>query len=150
MAAGRALTNRYGLVARPLPTSHGPSLILAYVSPGGEEGYPGTLSVTAIYSLTEDNELRIDYSATTSAKTVLTLTHHSYFNLRGSGDILKPCSWQINADKLTPVDDTLIPTGELRPVKGTPFDFTSPHTIGERIEAIPTTSRFVRVQWLRP
>ncbi len=120
--------------ARPLPTAHGPALILTYVSQNGEEGYPGTLSVTAIYSVTEQNELRVDFSATTSAKTVVNLTHHSYFNLRGSGDILDHAVI-INADKFTPVDDGLIPTGELRPVAGTPFDFTTPHTIGERINA---------------
>ena len=118
--------------ARPMPTTHGPCLILTYVSPGMEEGYPGTLSVTAIYSLTEDNELKLEYSATTSAKTVVNLTHHSYFNLAGKGDILNHVA-VINADKFTPVDATLIPTGELRPVQGTPFDFTTPHTIGERI-----------------
>ncbi|HTB84871.1 MAG TPA: aldose epimerase family protein [Candidatus Sulfotelmatobacter sp.] len=118
--------------SRPMPTTHGPSLILTYVSPGMEEGYPGTLSVTAIYSLTEDNELKLEYSATTSAKTVVNLTHHSYFNLAGKGDILNHVAI-INADKFTPVDATLIPTGELRPVQGTPFDFTTPHTIGERI-----------------
>jgi aldose 1-epimerase len=118
--------------ARPLPTAHGPALILTYVSPGMEEGYPGTLSVTATYTITEDNELRVDFSATTSAKTVVNLTHHSYFNLAGKGDILNHVV-VINADKFTPVDATLIPTGELRPVKGTPFDFTTPHTIGERI-----------------
>ena len=118
--------------ARPLPTAHGPALILTYVSSGGEEGYPGTLSVTAIYSITEDNELRLDFSATTSEKTVVNLTHHSYFNLRGSGDVLDHIV-TINADKFTPVDGGLIPTGELRPVAGTPFDFTAPHKIGERI-----------------
>jgi len=118
--------------ARTLPTAHGPSLILAYVSLGGEEGYPGTLSVTAVYSVTEDNELRVEFSATTSEKTVVNLTHHSYFNLRGSGDILGHVV-TINADKFTPVDSGLIPTGELRPVAGTPFDFTAPHAVGERI-----------------
>jgi aldose 1-epimerase len=118
--------------SKPLPTAHGPALILTYVSPGMEEGYPGTLSVTAIYSLTEDNELRLDYTATTSAKTVVNLTHHSYFNLAGKGDILSHIAL-INADKFTPVDATLIPTGELRPVANTPFDFTTPHMIGERI-----------------
>ncbi len=120
--------------SRALPTAHGPSLILTYVSPSGEEGYPGTLSVTAIYSVTEDDELRVDFSATTSEKTVVNLTHHSYFNLRGSGDVLGHVV-TINADKFTPVDGGLIPTGELRPVAGTPFDFTTPHKIGERINA---------------
>jgi len=118
--------------ARPLPTAHGPSLILTYVSQNGEEGYPGTLSVTAIYSLTEDNALRLDFTATTSQDTVVNLTHHSYFNLRGSGDILGNIVY-INADKFTPVDSGLIPTGELRPVAGTPFDFRIPTAIGARI-----------------
>jgi aldose 1-epimerase len=127
--------------ARALPSAHGPSLILAYVSPGGEEGFPGTLSVTAIYSVTEDNELRVDFSAATSDKTVVNLTHHSYFNLRGSGDILNHIV-TINADKFTPVDSTLIPTGELRPVAGTPFDFTTPHVISERINAADEQLKF--------
>jgi len=118
--------------ARPLPTAHGPSLILTYVSQNGEEGYPGTLAVTAIYSVTEDNALRVDFTATTTKDTVVNLTQHSYFNLRGSGDILGHIV-QINADKFTPVDSGLIPTGELRPVAGTPFDFTKPHAIGEFI-----------------
>jgi aldose 1-epimerase len=120
--------------ARPLPTAHGPSLILTYVSPGGEEGFPGTLAVTAIYSITEDNELRLDFSATTSEKTLVNLTHHSYFNLRASGDVLNH-TVTINANTFTPTDAGSIPTGELRAVKGTPFDFTTPHTIGERINA---------------
>lgn len=120
--------------ARPLPTANGPALILTYVSLGGEEGYPGTLSVTAIYSITEDNELRVDFSATTSEKTVVNLTHHSYFNLRGSGDVLGHVVY-INSDKFTPVDSGLIPTGELRPVTGTPFDFRLPATIGARINS---------------
>jgi aldose 1-epimerase len=111
---------------------HGPKLELTYVSKDGEEGYPGNLTVHATYTVTADNALKVKYSATTDKKTVLNLTQHSYFNLRGSGDILGH-SVQINADKFTPVDATLIPTGELRPVAGTPFDFTTPHTIGERI-----------------
>ena len=118
--------------ARPLPTSSGPALLLTYVSKGMEEGYPGNLAVTAVYSVTEDNALRVDFTATTDQKTVVNLTQHSYFNLRGSGDILEH-SVQIHADTFTPVDSTLIPTGELRPVAGTPFDFTTPHTIGERV-----------------
>ena len=117
-----------------MPTANGPSLILTYVSRDGEEGYPGTLLVTAIYSVTEDNELSVNFKATTDKKTVVSLTHHSFFNLRGSGDVLHH-RVIINADKFTPVDGTLIPTGELRPVKGTPFDFTTPHTIGERINS---------------
>jgi len=117
--------------ARPLPTARGPSLILTYLSKNGEEGYPGNLQVMAIYSLTENNELKVEFTATTDRKTVCNLTHHSYFNLRGSGDVLDHVVY-INADKFTPLSGT-IPTGELRPVAGTPFDFTQPVAIGARI-----------------
>ena len=118
--------------ARPLPTANGPSLILTYVSRNGEEGYPGNLLVTAVYSVTEDNALKVEFTATTDRKTVVNLTHHSYFNLRGSGDVLGHIV-TIPADRFTPVDSGLIPTGELRPVAGTPFDFTTPSAIGARI-----------------
>jgi len=118
--------------ARPLPTANGPSLILTYVSRNGEEGYPGNLLVTAVYSVTEDNALKVEFTATTDRKTVVNLTHHSYFNLRGSGDVLGHIV-TIPADRFTPVDSGLIPTGELRPVAGTPFDFTMPSAIGARI-----------------
>lgn len=110
----------------------GPELELNYVSKDGEEGYPGTLHVTTIYSLTEDNALKIQYKATTDKDTVVNLTHHSYFNLSGKGDILSH-EVMLPADKFTPVDSTLIPTGELRPVEGTPFDFRTPTAIGARI-----------------
>lgn len=118
--------------ARPLPTADGPALILTYVSRSGEEGYPGNLFVTAIYTVTEDNALRIDFTATSDKDTVCNLTHHSYFNLRGSGDVLGHVVY-INADKFTPVDSGLIPTGELQPVAGTPFDFLTPTPIGAHI-----------------
>jgi aldose 1-epimerase len=118
--------------ARPLPTANGPSLILTYVSQNREEGYPGNLLVTVVYSVTENNALKIEYSATTDQDTVVNLTHHSYFNLRGSGDVLGHVVY-INADKFTPVDSTLIPTGELRPVAGTPFDFRTPTPMGLHI-----------------
>src|SRR5438105_2236529 len=111
----------------------GPVLKLRYVSQDGEEGYPGTLTVTAIYTLTDDNALRLEYTATTDKDTVLNLTQHSYFNLAGGGDVLAH-EVMMPADRFTPVDETLIPTGELRPVKGTPFDFNTPTAIGARIK----------------
>lgn len=108
------------------------SLKLSYTSPDGDEGYPGTLTMEVIYSLTDDNELKIDYMATTDKKTVVNLTHHSYFNLAGKGDILSH-ELKINADKFLPVDSTLIPTGEQALVDGTPFDFKNSTVIGSRI-----------------
>ncbi|MBM3747858.1 MAG: galactose mutarotase [Acidobacteria bacterium] len=122
--------------AREAAAQDGPSLELSYLSQDGEEGYPGNLAVTVTYTLTEANELRIDYLATTDQPTVLNLTNHSYFNLagQGEGDILGHVV-TINADRFTPVDAGLIPTGELRPVEGTPFDFRQPRAIGERISA---------------
>ena len=105
-----------------------------YVSKDGEEGYPGTLTAHVTISLTDQNELKFEYEATTDAPTVLNLTNHSYFNLTGagSGTILDHVV-TLHADKYTPVDDTQIPTGEIVPVAGTAFDFTTPHSIGERI-----------------
>jgi len=111
-----------------------PSLELAYTSKDGEEGFPGNLSVKVVYTVTAMNELKIDYTATTDKNTVLNLTNHSYFNLAGpdAGDVLGH-EVMIAADRFTPVDSGLIPTGELRPVKGTPFDFTKSTAIGARI-----------------
>jgi aldose 1-epimerase len=118
--------------AKPFQSKAGPALELNYVSKDGEEGYPGTLTVKAVYTLTEDNGLKLEYTATTDKPTVANLTHHSYFNLAGKGDVLGHVV-MIPADRYTPVDSTLIPTGELAPVEGTAFDFRKPTAIGARI-----------------
>jgi aldose 1-epimerase len=110
----------------------GAGLKLTYLSKDGEEGYPGNLSVTVVYTFTEDNALKVEYTATTDKDTVINLTQHSYFNLAGKDLILGHVA-MIPADKFTPVDSTLIPTGELKPVDGTPFDFRAPTPIGARI-----------------
>lgn len=112
----------------------GPALVLDYISNDGEEGYPGNLTVRVIYTLTNNNELKIEYSATTDKDTVINLTHHSYFNLagEGNGDILNT-RVTINANRFVPTDAGSIPLGELRKVSGTPFDFLTAHAIGERI-----------------
>ncbi len=116
-------------------SSKGPRLVLTYLSKDGEEGFPGNLNVTAVYTLTDKNELRLEFTAITDKPTVVNLTHHSYFNLRGqgNGDILSHVAY-INSDKTTAVDSQLIPTGEFSPVEGTPFDFRKPTVIGARID----------------
>jgi aldose 1-epimerase len=118
-------------------SGNAPALTLSYLSKDGEEGYPGNLKVTVTYTLTDDNELLIDYSAETDKPTVVNLTNHSYFNLTGdAAKTILAHSLQVNADKYTPVDKGLIPTGELKAVAGGPFDFLQPHAIGERIAAV--------------
>ncbi|MBL8865015.1 MAG: galactose mutarotase [Gemmataceae bacterium] len=115
----------------------GPTISLTYVSKDGEEGYPGNLTVKVTYTLTKDNALKVEYHATTDKATVCNVAHHSYFNLGGhaSGDILGH-EVEIMAKNYTPTDDTLIPTGKIAPVAGTPFDFTKAATIGARIKQI--------------
>ncbi len=127
--------------ARPFQADQGPALELTYLSPDGEEGYPGNLDVTAVYTWRDDNTLRLDFTATTTRPTIVNLTDHSYFNLAGHGDILGH-EVMINASRFTPVDETLIPTGELRPVDGTPFDFRQATPIGARINRADEQLKF--------
>jgi len=125
------------------PSAAARSLELTYLSKNGEEGFPGNLQAKVTYTLTDNNELAIEYSATTDQDTVVNLTNHSYFNLagQGEGDILGH-QLTIAADQFTPIDKALIPTGELRNVEGTPFDFRQPKPIGERIDAADEQLKF--------
>lgn len=129
--------------AQPFRTDTSQGLVLTRTSPAGEEGYPGTLRVRVTYTLSDHDELGFEYEATTDAPTPVNLTQHSYFNLAGdgAGDILGHVV-TIDADAYTPVDSTLIPTGEIRRVEGTPFDFRSPHAIGERVGSDDPQLRF--------
>jgi aldose 1-epimerase len=123
--------------AEPIEASAAVGLKLTYLSPDGEQGFPGNLSLTVTYHLTNDNELKIDYSAKTDKATPLNLTHHGYYNLATpkAGDVLGH-ELMIAADEYTPADDKLLPTGKIEPVKGTPLDFTKPTAIGARIEQL--------------
>lgn len=129
--------------AEPFENERGRGIILRYTSPDGEEGYPGTLEARVTYTLTDDNELVFDYHATTDRATPVNLTQHSYFNLAGNGaGTILDHEIEINASRFTPVDSDLIPVGELRPVSGTPFDFSAPAAIGSRIDADDEQLRF--------
>ncbi|WP_460554915.1 aldose epimerase family protein [Hymenobacter daeguensis] len=130
--------NRRVWTAQPGTSADGPTLTLTYRSPDGEMGYPGTVDAKVVYTLTNSDALRLDYTATTDKPTVVNLTNHSYFNL-SAGQVKDILSHELtlNADRFTPVDNTLIPTGVLQPVAGTPMDFRQPHTIGERIRQVP-------------
>jgi aldose 1-epimerase len=122
--------------ARPLPaTDREQAVEFHYASKDGEEGYPGNLDATVIYALTDDNEIRMEYRAKTDKATPVNLTNHSYFNLAGSGDTLGTEIY-VDADRYTPTDKTLIPTGQLAPVQGTPLDFRKPTTMGARIDQL--------------
>jgi aldose 1-epimerase len=119
--------------AAEINSHDGVGLALTYLSKDGEEGYPGNLSAKVVYTLTNQNELKIEYVGTTDKETVVNLTNHSYFNLAGAGNILKH-DLMISADQFTPVDQGLIPEGALRSVKDTPMDFTQAKAIGARID----------------
>ena len=119
--------------AKTAETAKGSVLGLTYLSKDGEEGFPGNLSVEAIYTLTDNNELQLIFTATTDAPTICNLTHHPYFNLAAKGNVLDH-ELHINASRFTPADSTLVSTGELKSVDGTPFDFRKPVKIGARID----------------
>jgi aldose 1-epimerase len=121
----------------PFKTIDGEGVIFTYSSPDDEEGFPGKLDIKVTYTLNDKNELKIDYEATTDHATPVNLTNHAYFNLSGAGaPTILDHELMIAADHYTPIDDTLIPTGEIAPVEGTPFDFREYHKIGERVNQL--------------
>ena len=124
--------------AREVKRADGAAVEFRYVSPDGEENFPGALDTKVTYTLTDDNALQIDYVAKTSKPTIVNLTNHSYFNLAGSGDVLGH-ELLMNARWYTPLDENTVPTGEVRVVDGTPFDFRTPRRIGERIDQLQAT-----------
>ncbi len=124
---------------KPFESADGEGVVFTYTSPDGEEGYPGKLACKVTYTLTDKDELRINYQATTDQPTPVNLCNHSYFNLSGAGSpTINDHEIMIEADNYTPVDSTLIPTGEIAPVAGTPFDFREFHKIGERVDQLGT------------
>jgi aldose 1-epimerase len=136
--------NTYEWRVTPFHRDTASGVVLCRRSANGEEGYPGTLITRVMYTLSDDDTFRVDYSAVTDAPTIVNLTQHTYFNLRGHdrGDVLGH-ELAVNASHFTPIDDTSIPTGDLRRVLGTPFDFTSPSVIGERISGDDEQLRIV-------
>ncbi|MCI0638123.1 MAG: galactose mutarotase [Gemmataceae bacterium] len=122
-------------------SKHGPGVRFSYTSPDGEEGYPGNVKFEVTYSLNDKNELRIDFQAETDKATPINLSQHCYFNLAGAGAAtVLDHELTLNADRYTPVDDTLIPTGKIAPVKDTPLDFTKPRTIGDEFDKLIDTA----------
>lgn len=127
-----------------ISSGEGAALKLSYLSKDMEEGYPGNLNVEVIYTLTDDNTVKFDYRATTDKKTIVNLTQHTYFNLSGGKTDILSHEIMLNADKFIPVNEALIPTGEIRPVANTPMDFRKPTRIGERINSDDEQIRFGR------
>jgi aldose 1-epimerase len=140
---GRKGFDKYVWKAREVPSKDGLAIELTHVSPDGDEGFPGTLTATVVYTWTDASGLRIEYTATTDKPTVVNLTNHAYFNLSsGAARTILDHELMLAADHFTPVDKGLIPTGEIRAVKGTPFDFTTSRKIGQHIDATDEQIQF--------